>query len=105
MDLKRLKRDLRKLKSKIQDNLYTKANTFRDQKTNSVTNYDEFKQLIQDGGFVYAHWDGTTETEKQIKLETKSTIRCIPLNSQNEDGICIYSGKKSKRKVLFAIPL
>lgn len=90
------------LLEEIQDNLYKKANRFRKENTNVATNYNEFNQFIQDGGFVYAHWDGTLETEQKIKLETKATIRCIPIDSEDEEGTCIYSGKKSKRKVLFA---
>ncbi|MEM8970396.1 MAG: proline--tRNA ligase, partial [Bacteroidota bacterium] len=56
----------------------------------------------QDGGFVYAHWDGTDETEAKIKEETKATIRCIPLSAEEEEGKCIYSGKPSNKRVLFA---
>jgi len=90
------------LLDKIQENLFTKANTFREEKTNIANTYDEFKKLIKDGGFVYAHWDGTSETEEKIKQETKATIRCIPSDSVKEEGLCVYSGNKSERKVLFA---
>ena len=87
----------------IQTNIYNKAKQFRSDKTTNVDTYDEFKKVLDEkGGFILAHWDGTSETEEKIKEETKATIRCIPLNSQPEDGICIYSGKPSKRKVLFA---
>ena len=58
---------------------------------------------IEDGGFLLCHWDGTAETEERIKAETKATIRCIPLeNVKEEEGLCIYSGKPSKRRVIFA---
>jgi prolyl-tRNA synthetase len=60
------------------------------------------KVLDEKGGFVSAHWDGTAETEAKIKEETKATIRCIPLDAKEEDGKCVYSGKPSKRRVLFA---
>ena len=60
------------------------------------------KILDNQGGFIMAHWDGTAETEEKIKDETKATIRCIPFDSPDEDGVCIYSGKPSKRRVLFA---
>ena len=90
------------LLDKIQENIYTKANTFREERTFTANNYDEFKKYIKMGGFVYAHWDGTSETEEKIKQETKATIRCIPSDSVEEEGICVFSGNKSERKVLFA---
>jgi len=90
------------LLEKIQENLYTKATTFREEKTYTANNYEEFKNLIEKGGFVYAHWDGTSETEEKIKQDTKATIRCIPEDSVLEDGVCVFSGEKSIRKVLFA---
>ncbi|MEQ9305066.1 MAG: proline--tRNA ligase, partial [Marinoscillum sp.] len=84
-------------------NIYEKAAAFKEANTRTVESYDEFKRVLEaDGGFIYAHWDGTTETEEKIKEETKATIRCIPLNSNQEEGTCIYSGKPSKGKVLFA---
>jgi prolyl-tRNA synthetase len=86
----------------IQSNLYQKAISFREQNTISVNTYDEFKQAIEKGGFVYAHWDGTPETEEKIKEETKATIRCIPMDAKNENGKCIFSGKPSERRVVFA---
>jgi prolyl-tRNA synthetase len=68
-----------------------------------VDSYDEFKKILDDkGGFVLAHWDGTNETEEQIKNETKATIRCIPLDAPHEEGKCIYSGNPSSRRVIFA---
>ena len=86
----------------IQENLFTKANSFREENTFSANTYDEFKELIEKGGFVYAHWDGRSETEEKIKKETKATIRCIPESSKFEEGTCIYSGEKSTKRVLFA---
>ncbi len=87
----------------IQKNIYNKALKFRGENTYKVDSYEEFKEIIGDkGGFVYAHWDGTAETELKIKEETKATIRCIPIDSEEEEGFCIFSGKPSKRRVLFA---
>ncbi len=87
----------------IQQSIYDKALTFRKNNTVEVNSYDEFKQVIDGpGGFVSAHWDGTAETEKRIKEETKATIRCIPLNNKEEEGMCILTGKPSKQRVLFA---
>ena len=86
----------------IQENLFTKANSFREENTFSANTYDEFKALIEKGGFVYAHWDGRSETEEKIKKETKATIRCIPESRKFEEGTCIYSGEKSTKRVLFA---
>ena len=87
----------------IQKNIYDKAFQFRKENTFKVDTYDEFKEIINNkGGFVLAHWDGTTETEQKIKEETKATIRCIPFDNEQEDGKCIYSGKPSKQRVLFA---
>ena len=87
---------------KIQKNLFDKANDFREENTFKADSYKEFKELIEKGGFVYAHWDGTSETEEIIKNDTKATIRCIPENSEINEGKCILSGKKSKQRVLFA---
>ena len=85
------------------ENLYQKALTHQQKNTHHASNWEEFKTLIhKDAGFVYAHWDGTKETEQKIKEETKATIRCIPLENKIEEGACIYSGKISKQKVLFA---
>ena len=68
-----------------------------------VASYEEFKEVLETkGGFIYAHWDGTAETEEKIKNETKATIRCIPLDAKEEEGQCMVTGKSSKRKVLFA---
>ena len=90
------------LLDKIQKNLYTRADTFREENTFTANTFDEFKNYINEGGFVYAHWDGSCETEEKIKKETKATIRCIPQDVSNEEGVCIYSGKRSVRRVLFA---
>jgi len=91
------------LLDKIQDNIYHKALKFREENTFKVDTYDEFKEILETkGGFVLAHWDGTAETEQRIKEETKATIRCIPLDAPEEEGKCIYSGKPSKKRVLFA---
>lgn len=90
------------LLDKIQDNLYNKALNFRDENTFKVDTWEEFKAQIEKGGFVLAHWDGTTETELKIKEETRATIRTIPLDNKKEEGKCIYSGKPSKERVIFA---
>lgn len=91
------------LLEEIQANIYQKALKFRAESTTEVNSYEEFvKVLDEKGGFVSAHWDGTPETEQKIKEETKATIRCIPLNNKQEDGVCIYSGKPSTQRVLFA---
>ncbi len=88
----------------IQQNIYQKALNFRAQSTTKVDTYDEFKEVLKNkGGFVLAHWDGTPETEEKIKAETRATIRCLPLEFEEEEGTCIYSGKPSKRRVLFAL--
>tara|TARA_B100001113_G_scaffold350199_1_gene346926 strand:+ start:1556 stop:3022 length:1467 start_codon:yes stop_codon:yes gene_type:complete len=87
---------------KIQKNLFDKAIDFREENTFKADSYEEFKLLIEKGGFVYAHWDGTSETEEIIKNETKATIRCIPLKNNEGEGECIYSKNKSNQRVLFA---
>ncbi len=87
----------------IQSNLYQKALNFRESNTIKVDTWDEFiAQLDNTGGFISAHWDGTSETEEKIKQESKATIRCIPLNNIEEEGKCILTGKPSKQRVLFA---
>ena len=90
------------LLEQIQSNLFTKAKTFQEDNTFHASDFKEFKSLIKKGGFVYAHWDGTAETENRIKEYTKATIRCIPLNNKREDGSCILTGNPSLQKVLFA---
>jgi prolyl-tRNA synthetase, family I len=91
-----------KLLVEIQDNIYQKALKFREENTFSVDTWDEFKERIEKGGFIMAHWDGTPETEEKIKEETKATIRCIPFNAVEEAGKCVYTGKPSSRRVVFA---
>ena len=87
----------------IQQNIYNKALAYRNEHITPANNWDEFVKLLDEkGGFIAAHWDGTPETEEEIKQQTKATIRCIPLNNKQEDGICILSGKPSKERVLFA---
>ena len=88
----------------IQQNLYNRALAYREEHITPVDNWEEFKKLLTDkGGFISAHWDGTSETEDKIKEETKATIRCIPLNNALESGVCVYSGKPSTQRVLFAL--
>ena len=92
-----------KLLDDIQASIYNKALKFRNENTYRADNWDDFTKILDDkGGFIMAHWDGTTETEEKIKEETKATIRCIPIDSPLEEGKCIYSGKPSRRRVLFA---
>jgi prolyl-tRNA synthetase len=87
----------------IQENMFQKALSFRENNTYNADSWEEFKDIIGNkGGFVYAHWDGTAETEQKIKEETKATIRCIPLQQKAEKGTCIYSGKPSGQRVVFA---
>ena len=91
------------LLKEIQENLYKRALAYRDSHITEVNSYEEFKELLETkGGFFAAHWDGTAETEAKIKEETKATIRCIPLDAQEESGVCMYSGKPSNKRVLFA---
>lgn len=90
------------LLDEIQENIYNKALKFREENTFKVDDYKTFKEKIEEGGFLMCHWDGTSETEEKIKDETKATIRCIPIDAEEEDGFCIYSGKPSKRRVIFA---
>lgn len=86
----------------IQTNLFTKAANYRKDNTRNVDTWEDFKKEIEKGGFLMCHWDGTTETELKIKEETKATIRCIPLDAPEEEGKCIYTGKPSHRRVIFA---
>ena len=89
----------------IQDNIYARALKFRDDNIRKVDTWEEFKEEITKGGFLLCHWDGTKETEEKIKEETKATIRCIPMDSAVcvEEGTCIYTGKPSHQRVLFAM--
>ena len=91
------------LLNEIQEALFNKAEKFRDEHITEADNFDAFKEILNSkGGFVSAHWDGTSETEDQIKKATKATIRCIPYISELENGSCIFSGKPSAQRVLFA---
>lgn len=91
------------LLKEIQQNIFNKAKSHRDSLITEVNSYEEFKKVLDEkGGFISAHWDGSLEVEEKIKAETKATIRCIPLDAKEEEGICIYSGNPSKRRVLFA---
>jgi prolyl-tRNA synthetase len=91
------------LLGQIQKNLYSKAIDMREANSHRVDTWEEFKRVLDTtGGFIYAHWDGTTETEEKIKEETKATIRVIPLNNPQESGKCIYTGKPSSQRVIFA---
>lgn len=94
---------VRNLLDQIQKKLYHKALSFREDNTHVADSWDEFKDIIENkGGFVLAHWDGTIETEEKIKEETKATIRTIPLKNKPENGRCIYTGKPSNQRVVFA---
>ena len=90
------------LLEEIQHNIYQKALDYRESHTIKVDSYEEFKEKIEEGGFILAHWDGTPETEERIKAETKATIRCIPLEGDKTPGVCMVTGKPSKQRVLFA---
>ena len=91
------------LLEEIQDGIYQKAFDFRKENTTEVNSWEEFKQVLEEkAGFLSAHWDGTAETEEKIKELTKATIRCIPLDQAPEQGVCVYSGKPSSGRVLFA---
>jgi prolyl-tRNA synthetase len=95
--------DMIALLDDIQQNLYNRALKFKEDNTTRVDSYDELKSVLDGkGGFILAHWDGTAETEAAIKEETKATIRCIPLDAPAEDGKCVYSGKPSNKRVVFA---
>jgi len=87
----------------IQENLHNRAREYRDSHITEVNTFEEFKEVLNTkGGFVSAHWDGTSETELKIKDKTKATIRCIPMDQKEEEGICIFSGNPSNKRVLFA---
>lgn len=95
---------VKQLLVEIQENLVNRARAYRDAHISPVDNWEEFKKVLNEkGGFISAHWDGTSETEDKIKEETKATIRCIPLDNPQEEGLCIFSGKPSKERVLFAV--
>jgi prolyl-tRNA synthetase len=86
----------------IQQNLYDRAKKYRDEGIKTANNYAEFKELIELGGFVWGHWDGTRESEDKVQEETKATIRCLPFDGPTEPGVCMISGKPSPKMVLFA---
>ncbi|MDL2245571.1 proline--tRNA ligase [Parabacteroides sp. OttesenSCG-928-J18] len=90
------------LLDEIQKNIFQKAYDFRESHVISVDTYEEFKEKIEEGVFILAHWDGTPETEEQVKAETKATIRCIPLEGDKTPGVCMVTGKPSKQRVVFA---
>ena len=94
---------IQNLLKEIQDNIYQKALNFRIENTREVDTWEEFKEEIKKPGFLLCHWDGTPETEEKIKAETKATIRCIPLEGDKTPGTCIYTGKPSAQRVIFAI--
>ena len=94
---------IQSLLKEIQDNIYQKALNFRLENTREVNTWEEFKEEIKKPGFLLCHWDGTPETEEKIKAETKATIRCIPLEGDKTSGTCIYTGKPSAQRVIFAI--
>ena len=94
---------IKNLLQEIQQYIYDKALAFRTEKTTKADNWDDFVKLLDDkAGFILAHWDGTAETEEKIKVQTKATIRCIPLNNEQEAGVCILTGKPSTQRVIFA---
>jgi len=94
---------IKNLLEDMQNNLFNKALNYRDSHITEVHSFEEFKSVIENkGGFISAHWDGTNETEDKIKELTKATIRCIPLEIKQEEGVCVFSGKPSKHRVLFA---
>ena len=98
-----LSQKIEDLLSEIQENIYKKAKKFQVEKTTKVDTWDEFKDVLENKtGFILAHWDGTSETEEKIKASTKATIRCIPVDAELEEGKCVFTGKPSKMRVLFA---
>lgn len=103
MSLDGIAGSIKDLLDEIQKNIFQKALDFRKANLREVDDYQTFKELLEkESGFFSAHWDGTAETEQKIKEETKATIRCIPLDAKEEEGVCMYSGKPSKRRVIFA---
>lgn len=103
IDAGRIVARIEELLEEIQQNLLDRALSYRESHITEVTDYQEFKKVLEEkGGFICAHWDGTKETEERIKEETKATIRCIPIDQKKESGVCVYSGKPSSGRVLFA---
>ena len=102
-DIKSIQDKISNYLIEIQNNIYKKANDFKIKNSHKAKNYEDFKNIIKNkSGFVYAHWDGTVETEEKIKKETKATIRCIPITKKQNEGKCMVTGKKSKGMVVFA---
>jgi prolyl-tRNA synthetase len=94
---------IERLLEEIQENLFLKAKTFREENTRKADTWEEFVNILEnEGGFISAHWDGTPETEEKIKELTKATIRCIPFDAVEEEGKCILTGKPSNKRVIFA---
>jgi len=102
VSLDNIAESVRLLLEKIQNNLYEKALTYRTAKTKTVDTWEDFKKEIEAGNFVLAHWSGEKEVEAKIKGETGATIRCIPFDQEEESGVCVYSGKPSQKRVIFA---
>jgi prolyl-tRNA synthetase len=90
------------LLEEIRQTICQKALAFRAANTFVIDTYDEFKAQIKKGGFIMAHWDGTSDTEEAINEQTKATIRCIPFEGANNPGTCVYSGKPSVQRMVFA---
>lgn len=102
LPIENIEQHIKTLLDAIQENIYKKAADYRTSVTREVNSYDEFKVEIEKGGFLLAHWDGTTETEERIKADTKATIRCIPLDGDTTPGTCMVTGKPSAQRVVFA---
>ena len=102
MSVENIEQVVKTLLDEIQANIFQKALKYRQEHTITVDSYDEFKEKIEEGGFILAHWDGTPETEERIKEETKATIRCIPFDGDTTPGVCMVTGKPSARRGLFA---
>ena len=86
----------------IQKNIFAKAKAYRDSRIYECDNYDDFKERVKEGGFFLCHWDGTAETEAKIKEETQATIRCVPFDVEQTEGIDMVSGKPAKYRVIIA---
>ncbi len=102
VSLENIETTITSILDQIHTNLFEKAKKHREDNSHVVNSYEEFKQALDKGGFVYAHWDGTSETEDKIKEETKATIRCIPLDNKLENGTCMVTGNPSTQRVVFA---
>ena len=102
LPLEGLAEKVKSLLDDIQKNIYEKARKFRDEHIYECDNYEEFKERVKDGGFFLCHWDGTAETEAQIKEETQATIRCVPFGVEQTPGVDMVSGKPAKARVLIA---